>query len=417
MREIFARHGAGESCQRIAADLNRRSVTGPRGGTWSVSALYSSPAKGAGILNNRLYVGEIVWNRSQWIKVRTPVSVRASTGRDRNGRRQRFRSCASLMTNCGGPCGRMWIGRSMDTKAAVPRPCSAAYFVAGRAANGGRDRRVPIRLRGAQGPGVCSVSGNAGTTPSHGLPAAGSGARRARQRRGNRRGARRAARLFASTEGEKRPRTARQAALQREVGRLNDAGGPARAFRRPTGASRCRETEMNELERATNRTAPTADEIVARYRANLLRLTEALQSDAERARAALKTVRGGIRVERREDGVYGVLEMQPAVLLLGAGSQMGLVDAFMKWNRCKIKGVTFESRIPLPDRLAASECVLRTLAPVPWASRRMRECNDYELGRPRHDDYSVRETSEKQRLDPCMGSKVQATDRAYRGPR
>ena len=68
VREIFGHYAAGESCQRIAADLNARGVRGPRGGTWCVSALYGSPAKGAGVLNNELYVGRYVWNRSQWIK-------------------------------------------------------------------------------------------------------------------------------------------------------------------------------------------------------------------------------------------------------------------------------------------------------------------------------------------------------------
>lgn len=68
VRWIFARYAEGWSCQRLAADLNARRVRGPRGGTWSVSALYGSPAKGAGVLNNELYVGRYVWNRSKWTK-------------------------------------------------------------------------------------------------------------------------------------------------------------------------------------------------------------------------------------------------------------------------------------------------------------------------------------------------------------
>lgn len=68
VREIFDRYGAGESCQRIAHDLNRRGVRSPRGGTWAVSAIYGSPVKGAGILNNEAYVGRVVWNRSQFVK-------------------------------------------------------------------------------------------------------------------------------------------------------------------------------------------------------------------------------------------------------------------------------------------------------------------------------------------------------------
>lgn len=68
VRWIFARYADGWSCQRLAADLNIRGVKGPRGGTWSVSALYGSPAKGSGVLNNELYIGRYVWNRSRWTK-------------------------------------------------------------------------------------------------------------------------------------------------------------------------------------------------------------------------------------------------------------------------------------------------------------------------------------------------------------
>ena len=68
VREIFARYAAGESVQRIAADLNMRRVASPRGSTWCVSALYGSPAKGSGVLNNELYVGRYIWNRSKWVK-------------------------------------------------------------------------------------------------------------------------------------------------------------------------------------------------------------------------------------------------------------------------------------------------------------------------------------------------------------
>ena len=33
-----------------------------------MSALYGSPAKGSGLLCNELYVGRVIWNRSQWVK-------------------------------------------------------------------------------------------------------------------------------------------------------------------------------------------------------------------------------------------------------------------------------------------------------------------------------------------------------------
>lgn len=68
VRWIYTRYAEGWSCQRIAANLNERGVPSGRGNTWAVSALYGSPAKGAGVLNNELYIGRLIWNRSQWVK-------------------------------------------------------------------------------------------------------------------------------------------------------------------------------------------------------------------------------------------------------------------------------------------------------------------------------------------------------------
>lgn len=68
VRWIFERYVEGWSPQRLASDLNARGVKTGRGGTWAVSALYGSPAKGSGVLNNELYIGRTIWNRSQWVK-------------------------------------------------------------------------------------------------------------------------------------------------------------------------------------------------------------------------------------------------------------------------------------------------------------------------------------------------------------
>ncbi|TXL63604.1 recombinase family protein [Zeimonas arvi] len=68
VREIFERYANGSSVQKIAHELNRRAVPSPRGSSWAVSAIYGSPVKGSGILNNTMYVGRLVWNRSQWLK-------------------------------------------------------------------------------------------------------------------------------------------------------------------------------------------------------------------------------------------------------------------------------------------------------------------------------------------------------------
>lgn len=68
VRFIFERFASGMSCQKIVFELNTMRVPSPRGGTWAVSALYGSPKKGTGILNNSLYVGTYIWNRSTWVK-------------------------------------------------------------------------------------------------------------------------------------------------------------------------------------------------------------------------------------------------------------------------------------------------------------------------------------------------------------
>ena len=59
---------------RIAHDLNGMGAPSPRSGTWVVSALHGGPVKGSGVLNNELYIGRAIWNRSQWLKDPTPAS-------------------------------------------------------------------------------------------------------------------------------------------------------------------------------------------------------------------------------------------------------------------------------------------------------------------------------------------------------
>ena len=68
VRRIFRNYGAGLAPKRIAHALNKDAIPGPRGGAWSPSALNGNRAKGTGILNNRLYIGELVWNRQRWLK-------------------------------------------------------------------------------------------------------------------------------------------------------------------------------------------------------------------------------------------------------------------------------------------------------------------------------------------------------------
>lgn len=67
--EIFELFVRGWSPRSIAQELNRRGVPSPRGGTWAFSAIYGDKVRsGIGILNNPLYVGQAIWNRSEWVR-------------------------------------------------------------------------------------------------------------------------------------------------------------------------------------------------------------------------------------------------------------------------------------------------------------------------------------------------------------
>ena len=66
VRQIFSWYAEGYSPRWIAAELNRRKVPSPRHGTWSATALHGDPERGTGLLNNPLYIGKYIWNRSRW---------------------------------------------------------------------------------------------------------------------------------------------------------------------------------------------------------------------------------------------------------------------------------------------------------------------------------------------------------------
>jgi len=82
---IFEKFASGYSIIAIAKELNALGIPSPRNRTWRQSSIYGHQQKGTGILNNKIYNGIYVWNKSQWIKV--PQSVKNKTGR--TGRKER----------------------------------------------------------------------------------------------------------------------------------------------------------------------------------------------------------------------------------------------------------------------------------------------------------------------------------------
>ena len=65
---IFAAYAAGESPRTTAARLNAEGSPAPRGGLWRANAITGSRKRGNGILHNRLYIGQIVYNRQTFRK-------------------------------------------------------------------------------------------------------------------------------------------------------------------------------------------------------------------------------------------------------------------------------------------------------------------------------------------------------------
>ena len=66
VRRIFSSYADGHAPRAIAAELNRLGVPSGRGGTWAASVIYGDMQTGTGLLNNELYIGRYVWNRSRW---------------------------------------------------------------------------------------------------------------------------------------------------------------------------------------------------------------------------------------------------------------------------------------------------------------------------------------------------------------
>ena len=69
VQQIFKWYADGWSHKKIGLKLNQEKIPAPRskhGWTWT--AIYGSPALETGILNNSLYIGQVIWNKFRWEK-------------------------------------------------------------------------------------------------------------------------------------------------------------------------------------------------------------------------------------------------------------------------------------------------------------------------------------------------------------
>jgi DNA invertase Pin-like site-specific DNA recombinase len=68
VQRVFAEFISGRSTWDIAEGLNRDGIPAPRGGKWNRSTISGNAGRGNGILNNRLYLGEIIYGRATFRK-------------------------------------------------------------------------------------------------------------------------------------------------------------------------------------------------------------------------------------------------------------------------------------------------------------------------------------------------------------
>ncbi len=68
IRRIFQEYVDGRTPREIAHDLNKERVSPPRGRAWNASTINGNLERGAGILQNELYVGRLVWNKVRMVK-------------------------------------------------------------------------------------------------------------------------------------------------------------------------------------------------------------------------------------------------------------------------------------------------------------------------------------------------------------
>ena len=68
IKRIFTEYTAGNTPRQIATGLNQDTIPSPRGGKWNASTINGSRSRQNGILQNRLYIGQIIWNRQRFVK-------------------------------------------------------------------------------------------------------------------------------------------------------------------------------------------------------------------------------------------------------------------------------------------------------------------------------------------------------------
>ena len=144
VRRIFEDYAKGASLRELAFTLNRERIAPPRPRalkgrppSWSVTALRS-------MLLNPLYRGELLWNRSKWIKDHE------------TGRRRRFERPEIEWVRSALPPPVIVEPETWEAAVRTLRQRGRAYFQRPRGEGAGRKTGPPRRLASAQGKHVLS---------------------------------------------------------------------------------------------------------------------------------------------------------------------------------------------------------------------------------------------------------------------
>ncbi|MHC2464880.1 recombinase family protein [Bradyrhizobium embrapense] len=68
IRRIFKEYIEGRTVRDIAGRLNKDKIAPPSGLRWNASTIQGSAQRGNGILQNEIYIGQIVWNKVSMVK-------------------------------------------------------------------------------------------------------------------------------------------------------------------------------------------------------------------------------------------------------------------------------------------------------------------------------------------------------------
>lgn len=160
VREIFRRFADGESMLAIVSDLNRRGVPSPGAawkersrprGKWQMSTLHA-------VLKNEVYIGRVIWNRSQWVK-----DPDAGTRHRRERPREEWivRECEPVIDMATWERAQARFVRKRGRGGGVPSYLLSGLLVCGVCAGkmivvGGSQRRYVCGTRHGGGQHACS---------------------------------------------------------------------------------------------------------------------------------------------------------------------------------------------------------------------------------------------------------------------